>query len=100
MSLLSRGLGALALVLGLSAGASADNYCAPSPHACYPYRPTCLNFAYYPCGGCYGQNYAVCPPACLPYQGPITPPQIAVQPKFQFHNYARSPRDFFMLDLN
>ena len=88
-------------LLAATAGTARANY----PLA-YPYpRPTapdacgggfwCTN----PCGMAYGPNYWVRPP--FPPHTPLGPgvPQFGgAQSGFPTHPYARSPRDFFMLD--
>jgi len=61
------------------------------------------------CVGCQGLTFPppypnFLPPClpCMPFQGPVPcPPGGASQPglSFQFHQYTRSPRDFFMLDI-
>lgn len=62
------------------------------------------------CVGCQGLTFPppypnFQPPClpCMPFQGLVPPPPGpgagAPSPSFQFHQYTRSPRDFFMLDI-
>jgi hypothetical protein len=99
MTALTRWLGALAAIGVAASGALAD----------YPWYPSCrtapdtCNPGYYyfnQSGGQYGPNYYLRPPF-PPVQG--IPPFVNVNcnPRpvgFPTHPYARSPRDYFMVD--
>ncbi len=66
-------------------------YAAPAPDACGPgwYNTNC-------CGAVYGPNYCVVPPF-MPWNGALPTPQRG-GPAYPSHPYARSPRDYFMLE--
>lgn len=67
----------------------ADYRCAPpAPDACRP-----GSFCTGPCGMVYGPNYNLTPPF-PPFNGARPPMKHGVPT----HPFARSPRDFFMLD--
>jgi hypothetical protein len=96
------GLGALVVMLALCGGARADHPyffgCGnrlQAPDACGP-GFICTN--YY--GAPYGPNYNL-RPAWPPYNGALPPPDWGNNGgAFGNHPYARSPRDYFMLDLH
>jgi hypothetical protein len=87
-------LGAALFTLTLTAGAQAwfRNDSAPPPINAFTPNWLCC-----PCwnGGCYNAN-SNWPPPCQPFQGfgsrPPAPTGFATQP------FARSPRDYFMVD--
>lgn len=76
------------------------NTCGCNPMGVYnPYRPSApdaCNPGFYAtnhCGAVYGPNYNLRPPF-PPYNGE----RPCLKPQFGTHLYARSPRDFFMVD--
>jgi hypothetical protein len=86
----------------------------PPGYACHPQAPDACgpgSYATNECGAYYGPNYNV-RPAGAPFTMPPFPPtasgrgrgrgargpQAIGSPNFPTHPYARSPRDFFMLD--
>lgn len=81
-----------------------------APGRAYPMQPYSYVTPIHPlCLGCQGLTFPppypnFQPPClpCMPFQGLVPPPpgpggQQGVS--FQFHQYTRSPRDFFMLDI-
>ncbi len=80
---------------------------------CAPQAPDCCGRGYYApnwYGQSYGPNYNLYP-GYGPYNGPVVYPRFTIQPNGKFgcsgvapppsfptHPYARSPRDFFMVD--
>lgn len=105
MRSLQRWLGTLAVVLGGAAATHANPYAQPQatcPPPCYAQAPDTCNYGYYApnCAGTmYGPNYYV-KPCFAPYQGPAngSPASRFVEPRLYTHPYARSPRDYWMLD--
>lgn len=94
-------LGALIVALACSGAARADHPyffgCGnrlQAPDACGP-GFVCYNY----CGAPYGPNYCLRPP-WPPFNGMLNPPNWGgpTPPMFPTHPYARSPRDFFMID--
>jgi hypothetical protein len=94
------GLGALVVVLALCGGARADQPYSfaygnrlQAADACGP------GFIYYNYNGApYGPNYSIRPP-WPPFNGMLPPSDWGNNGAFGNHPYARSPRDYFMLDL-
>jgi hypothetical protein len=97
------GLGALLLVIGAASVASAQFYppsLPPSPYAPWSYCP----------GGSGMYSNAFCGPNLPPAPfGGVGPPAFlplknccpaSCGPQFGINPYLRSPRDYFMLDLN
>jgi hypothetical protein len=100
-------LGAV-LALALTAPSARAQYCCypcipQAPDACWPgfYAPNC-------CGLMYGPNYCLRPPF-PPFQGMVPGPPPGRNgpggpggqggiPTFPTHPFARSPRDYFMID--
>ena len=100
MSRVGLWLTALALLAGAATAAQANEPpCFPFvPSGCHP--PPCYpppNYA--ACYGPFAGAGCICPPYCQPYPGPVCAPVLTLQ-KYKTHPVARSPRDFFMLDLN
>jgi hypothetical protein len=96
-------LGALVVALALAGGAHADNPYFPYQPAARPQAPdacgpgfTCFNYL----GAPYGPNYYLRPP-WAPFNGMITPPNWGggTPAMFGTHPYARSARDFFMVEF-
>jgi hypothetical protein len=98
---------AAVLCLGVGTGLAAAQYPYPYP---YPYpvpmvrqAPNTFGPGYYATnqyGGVYGPNYCLQPPF-LPFNGVRPNLQRQQQqgpPAFPTHPFARSPRDFFMLE--
>lgn len=90
-------LGAVGAFALLAASAQADPYLPgyqPAPGAC---GPGCYNGNYG--GAVYGPSYWMNLPP-MPFNGMLPPMQNVNGNQFGFptHPYARSPRDFFMLD--
>jgi hypothetical protein len=101
---------ALALVLAAAplAHAGWSVPCCPLVRPCVPQAPDACGPGYYStnaAGGVYGPNYLLHPPY-LPYNGMVLGPGGAGGAGaagngpigFPTHPYARSPRDFFMMD--
>src|SRR5262245_37326120 len=93
-------LGALVVVLAVCGAAQADHPYSlgcgnrmQAPDAC---GPGYISYNYY--GAPYGPNYAI-QPAWPPFNGLLPPPNWGGGQGMARHPYARSPRDFFMLDL-
>lgn len=98
-------LALLALAAPALAGGPCGRPCIPTAPDTYgPYY-----YATYPQGGVYGPNYNL-RPWFPPFNGMILPPQCpqgpggagaggpGSPPGFPNHPFARSPRDFFMID--
>lgn len=83
------GLAALLIALALTTAAQAWFGYGPPPYNAF--SPGCC----YPCWdmGCYG-SYSNWPPCCQPFQG--FRPQVPMGSGGQ--SFARSPRDFFMVE--
>jgi hypothetical protein len=106
MKTIVSGLGVLLLLgaAGTAAHAQSWGWNAPFvPDACGP-----GSYCRGPCGAVYGPNYCVRPPF-EPFNG-FVPPVChgcnngayggpPASPVFPTHPYARSPRDYFMIDL-
>lgn len=74
-------------------------YFYPSNYPSTPQAPDARGCGYYvtnPGGMVYGPNYCVYP--CFPPYNGERPPLQGNAPQFRSHPFARSPRDFFMLD--
>jgi hypothetical protein len=95
------------LLLLVSAARLPAQYPQPCPPV-VPQAPDARWPGYYcinPCGQWYGPNHCVYPPY-LPFQGMVLPPRNCGNggmmgggsPSFPTHPFARSPRDFFMVD--
>jgi hypothetical protein len=97
----------LVAVLGVAACTCLAQAQYPYPPYPYrlPYRPQAPNtlgpgfYAANQCGALYGPNYCVRPPF-PPFNGarPNLQRSPQAQPSFPTHPFARSPRDFFMLE--
>jgi len=85
------------LLLGAAASVAEANPYYPCPTI--PRAPDACGPGYYvtnPCGMVYGPNYNIYPPF-PPFNGLLPP--LNKQPRsFSTHPYARSPRDYFMID--
>jgi len=114
MKKLALGLGALLLSMSAASAVHAQHYQAPPP----PPAPDACGPGWYnthPAGMTYGPNHWLQPP-WMPFNGLVPPvgrnggpPSIynfqgngnggpQGSPMFATHPYARSPRDYFMLD--
>jgi len=96
------------LAVVLVAGAAAATADAGPPRPYIPQAPDACSPGYYvtnPYGARYGPNYYLVPPVA-PYVAPPCPPCPPPgagpggpgAPVFATHPFARSPRDFFMLE--
>jgi hypothetical protein len=97
-------LGALLLTGASIPAAHAQSWCWGGPTA-----PDACGPGFYtrgPCGAVYGPNYYLQPPV-QPFNGFVPPVCHGAgqgggppgSPVFPTHPYARSPRDYFMLDI-
>ena len=96
-------LASLVAVLALSGAAQADH---PFCHGCGCPSPAYNAFTVCPnyWGAPYFGTNVICPPPMSPFNGMLPPPNWngdgqGGQGMFATHPYARSPRDFFMLNL-
>ncbi|HVS37238.1 MAG TPA: hypothetical protein VMS17_16875 [Gemmataceae bacterium] len=93
-----------ALTVSAAYAQSFDPRCPPSPNP--PQAPDCCGPYYYTrnfYGAWYGPNYII-NPGFLPYNGEVFAPcgggnGLLGSPAFSTWPYARSPRDYFMVDV-